>query len=70
MDLQVVQHGNAYFVTGDTFDAKNILKRHGARWDGFRQGWKFQDEVTARLAAVEASSHLAMLAELAELEAM
>lgn len=68
MDLQVTSAGGAHFIVGDTYDAKHILKRHGARWDAFRQGWRFDDDVQARLAAVEAASHLEMLAELAALE--
>lgn len=68
MELNVTSIGSAYYVLGNTFDVKHILKRNGATWDSFRQGWKFKDEVQARLAAVEATSQLEVLAELAAFE--
>lgn len=64
MDVQVQTIGNATYLIGQTFDAKDIIKRHGGRWDGFRQGWKFSDEITANACVEEVIPHLAMMKEL------
>ena len=64
MDLSIQTIGNATYLIGDTFAAKDIIKRHGGRWDSYRQGWKFPDDVSARACADEVEPHLAMMKEL------
>lgn len=70
MDLTVETVGRRTYIVGDTFPAKDIIKRHGGRWDGFRQAWGFDSEMAARLCADEVEPHLAMVKELEALEAM
>ncbi len=68
MPIQVDTVSGAHVVTGNTFDVKHILKRHGARWDAFRAGWRFESIEAARAAAEEASAQLIVLEELAALQ--
>lgn len=68
MDLSLQTIGNATFLIGDTYAAKDIIKRHGGRWDPFRQGWKFNDQITAQACADEVEPHLAMMKELEALQ--
>ncbi len=70
MDLTVETIGNKTFLIGDTYQAKDIIKRHGGRWDGFRQGWAFNDPISAQACADEVEPHLAMMKELEALDAM
>lgn len=70
MDLKIQTIGNNTFLIGETFPAKDIIKRHGGRWDGFRQGWAFNDLATAQACADEVEPHLVMMKELEALDAM
>ncbi len=70
MDLSLNTIRGRTYLVGDTFPAKDIIKRHGGRWDGIQQAWSFESETAARLCADEVEPHLAMMKELEALEAM
>ncbi|MGB0651702.1 MAG: hypothetical protein ACPGQL_00745 [Thermoplasmatota archaeon] len=68
--MDVVQIPGGYEVRGDTYLVKDILKKHGARWNGMAGAWTFDDEAAAHAAAKVASTELAYRKELEALEAM
>eukprot|EP00747_Dinoflagellata_sp_TGD_P193669 gnl/TRDRNA2_/TRDRNA2_60136_c0_seq1.p1 gnl/TRDRNA2_/TRDRNA2_60136_c0~~gnl/TRDRNA2_/TRDRNA2_60136_c0_seq1.p1 ORF type:complete len:239 (+),score=48.39 gnl/TRDRNA2_/TRDRNA2_60136_c0_seq1:37-753(+) len=41
LHLSLEFHTRGLLVTGDTFDAKDILKINGGRWDAMLKGWIF-----------------------------
>lgn len=68
--VTVRQQGSQWFLDGDLFDVKDVLKRRGARWNGMVGAWTFGSRQEAQAAADECIPVLAVRQELAALEAV
>jgi hypothetical protein len=43
----VVEENGKVYVSGDTYDIKEELKRHGFKWDSLRKAW-YTDKLSSQ----------------------